>query len=292
MGARKYPRVFGSPASKAQSRAAFAASESIPTPTPIPTPLPSPSVGVYQLPSNVIGGEAGKGFTCTGLARDPSDGTWWIGNDGRARGGSTPNGSLVHVSADFSTVIAEYPAANFGLGSGHSCQGVAIVGERVGALFKKPGTSTNVDTFVLVEKTGAMVTKAVSASTTADYNGLGYDPSRGQLISTTATGISWRNVSDFVAASPTKAYSITGVDQVHYVASDDAVITTGGANGSDGLAIKYRASDFTEISRATVPGATAIEGLVQFDDKWAVASDEWFHNGTGTNCIRVYGKLI
>jgi hypothetical protein len=62
----------------------------------------------YALP-DASGGDPGQGFSIAGLAHDDADGTWWAVNGGLNLDGSQADRqqSLVHLSADFSTVLAE-----------------------------------------------------------------------------------------------------------------------------------------------------------------------------------------
>lgn len=78
------------------------------------------------LPDGAQHTTAGKGFTCTGLARDETDGTWWVANHGLATGGDAgpQSPSIVHVSADFTTRLGEIDLV--ALGSTESVQGIAF----------------------------------------------------------------------------------------------------------------------------------------------------------------------
>ena len=63
----------------------------------------SAAIGAPDLPDST----PGKGFTNTGLARD-TDGTWWVGNHGaNLPGDVTWRSGVVHLSADFTTVLGE-----------------------------------------------------------------------------------------------------------------------------------------------------------------------------------------
>jgi surface protein len=72
-------------------------------------PLPGAAfVAEYTLP-DALGGDPGQGFSIAGLAHDDADGTWWAANGGLNYDGSSANRrqSIVHLSADFSTNLAE-----------------------------------------------------------------------------------------------------------------------------------------------------------------------------------------
>lgn len=80
-------------------------------------------VAVPDLP----GGEAGKGFTCSGLCQDPDSTNLWSANFGLSRnggGGASPPASLVQLTADGGTLVSQAILPNQSLGG---LQGIAFV---------------------------------------------------------------------------------------------------------------------------------------------------------------------
>ncbi len=256
-----------------------------------------PLAGAVNLPDG-SGGDPGLGFTCTGLAR-ASDGGWWVGNDGRniETNPSAPfNGSLVRMSADFSTKTAEYTMASMGLdtsATGQSVQGIAIVPAAVAPSgvteiwwVRSGGGSGSVHR--CREDNGAYLGTAFGGATYTGLNGMSYDPDRDQVYVLMNSGtvrieVHARAAVDFSA--PIRTMTISGggfADQVHFDRARQWVWYTEGANGSAG---RLRARNIWNAPNSdhlvwTMTGADAIEGIAIDGSTIWVINDAYYHPGS------------
>lgn len=231
------------------------------------------------LPDGASGSQSGKGFTCTGLALDPQDGTWWVGNHGKATPASPSYASsIVHLSADFSTFLGEITMASLGLTPG-SVQGVAYdTSDNTLWAINKQAT-TNV---INVSKAGALNS---SFNLGATPNGLGYDATLDQLpILTDTTNVTtWYTTAGAAQTSP---LPIAGIGDQLYVntASDMLLRSVDATNGqvyqySYGGGLGYTTAPLLR-SIYTLTGATSIEGAVRNGNTFYVCDDAYYH-GTG-----------
>jgi hypothetical protein len=240
---------------------------------------PTASIG---LPAG-SGGAPGKGFTCTGLARGPG-GTWWLGNDGRTRqgDGSPYLSSIVKLSADFSTKLAEITTASLGLPAA-SVQGVAVLPAQGQVAFALLGASRRVH--LVDEATGALVGAAFGGAAAPGLNGLAYDPDLDALILLIDTAGAFTAVWHPRAApdlsTPLRSLALAGadLDQIHYDAGRRWLWYTAGANGGP-CTVTARTTTTppsTPILVLGVAGADAIEGLALDGDDLVIANDGYYH---------------
>ena len=221
------------------------------------------------------GGDVGEGFTCTGLARDP-DGSWWVGNHGGdVQGGSTPTPSLVHLSGDFSTVIAELDLETIYSSAVNSCQGVAY--------------DTSDDTLWFADVlTGKVyhITKAgvpipADTITLTAANGCAYDALRDRLwvFEQSTNTLKEYDASD-QSLLRTVTTGLTSIDHIFYDAAQWRMWMT----REDGT---VRLRDVNEtltaakaIASYTVSAADSIEGVCIVGDKMYLCNDGYFHSGS------------
>lgn len=91
---------------------AYDISGNIVFPDDMPIPVPQGNLSASEtimLPDLY---QAGKGFTCTGLAYDPTTDTFLIGEIGALLPSETSKGSIIRMSTDFSEVIETIPLYN------------------------------------------------------------------------------------------------------------------------------------------------------------------------------------
>jgi hypothetical protein len=231
-----------------------------------------------RMPDGASGSIVSKGFTNTGLARDPVDGTWWMGNHGKGTGADPAFlSSVVHLSADFSTIIAEYTAASLGLQAA-SIQGVAYDTSDNTIWFVVKGTPNQV---IHMSKAGSVL--ATLPSGVSSLNGLAYDIARNQLIGIDTSNVKWYNKSDF-SVVPARAFLVEGGDQVSYDSATDTVLVTFGINGQDGTVQYWPVQDnnyggLWKSRTDTLTGADAIEGVALYNNTLYIANDGYYHNG-------------
>jgi hypothetical protein len=232
------------------------------------------------LPDGATASDAGKGFTCTGLARD-ADGTWWVANFGAPL---DPPGvlvpSIVHLSADFTTILGEVEVvADLGLAA-TGIQGVTVLPSGNIAFIQLGSPSK----YVVMTPAGVQVGSTINLPN--DENGLTYDTTRDQVITynTTSGVVTWRDKTTLAAAtSPGRAITVVGAtffDQLHYDAANDQLITTQGASGSAGIVKVWEVGSGTVahlVGTYTLTGADAIEGIVAYNGIWYVCNDAYYH---------------
>jgi len=245
------------------------------------------SVAVF--PDGASNATSGKGWTSTGLAYDSTDGTWWVGNHGKQLPASpTYASSVVHLSADFTTIISEITISSLGE-TPASVQGVAYdtSDNTLWVVNKDPGVGSEV---YHISKAGSLLgTFSVPEGT----NAIAYDSTRDQLIisNDSTNTITWRSKGDLSAASLSLS---APADQLGYDEDTDMILATVGS-GSDGLVRFYdvATADYSGEPRiaetATLTGADAIEGVVLLNDVLYVTNDAYYHSGSPTlNRMLVY----
>jgi len=237
-----------------------------------------PLTRAIALPEGASGAAPGRGFTCTGLARDPTDGAWWIGNDGRAIEGGGPRraASILRISADFSTILAEYTTLELGLEAA-SIQGVAYDADRDSIWFALRASNGEL---VNIGKDGVFRARLRVGA----VNGLAYDAKRRLLITLDdKTGlVQWRDPATGAArASPLLRITARAPDQLSYDAQRDAIVVAGGPNRQAGWVETWSlaAPSPRLIRRDRLQGADAIEGIALDNGRIYLTNDAFFHRG-------------
>lgn len=228
---------------------------------------------------DAFGSTPGKGFTCTGIAFDPTDGTYWISNDGRIVE-SNPvayHASIIHVTAEGAKlgeidVLAVRPAAQ-------SLQGICIDGQ--GTLWV---ASVAENLLLNFSKSGTYIK---SYAVDAQPNGLAYDAGNNLLIVLQGTapyaGKTYNATTG--AAVGTIPSGSSDWDQIQWLPGGQIFGTRGG-NGVSGIVMRVSpgGSDWEDV--LTVKGALAVEGLDVGGSRFKIASDEYFH-AVGTDLNRL-----
>lgn len=248
-------------------------------------------VDAVTLPDG-YGSHAGKGFTCTGLCRDPLDGTFWVANHGKGKA-SDPSyvSSIVNLSADRTTIIREFRLdADMGIAGATSVQGIAVntVTNKVAFFHLGDLKIYEVDR----DGTGCTANNTIGALTGA--NALTWDSVLDQYVTAVGAAAKWYNRS---TGALVKTVNLAAApDQVHYDAARNWLFYSYGANGSPGM---IGAADLNAVSITGEPEpvlitcteAVAAEGIVVEGDTIYFASDEYYH-GSGLNRIIRFSHAI
>lgn len=237
------------------------------------------------LPDGAAHSEAGKGFTCTGLVKDLTDDTWWVGNHGKknetTQGSESFESSVVHLSEDFSTILGEITVTSLGE-TPNTVQGVAL-DTAAGNLYFMNGS-----TILKVSKLGALL-----ATLTPGFsiNGLAYDSIADRLFGiTTAGSIYAINKSTGTASLHGSIGGALSADHLCFdptYGAAGALFVTDGANGSYSSITKYDISSASVVA-AWVLRANAIEGIWADADGFVIADDAYYHNVGALNVIRTF----
>jgi hypothetical protein len=223
--------------------------------------------------------DAGKGFTITGLAYDPS-GFFWASNfgDNIEPIGAPYAPALIKLSLDGTTILQEIDISSV-IGTDAGIQGIAY--------------DSSDDTLWVCEGPGHTVWHLTTSGTLI-----------GSFESTHCNGIAYDSLSDTLwilnTNSVFKNYTKEGVeiqeypcfipapDMLTYDADRDAIWATGGSNGSDGkVYIFYKDKGWAR--QITTSGNTeSIEGIVVLGDKVYLGNDGYYHNTDTTNTLQIY----
>ncbi|MFZ0267753.1 YncE family protein [Caulobacter sp.] len=231
---------------------------------------------------------AGKGFTITGLAR-AADGTWWAGNFGRISYQETTNTpSLVHLSADFSTVLYEIDLSAYTLVDGP--QGVAI----------DPGTGEvawigNGQNVIRVHDptTGALIR---SVSVGFFGNALAFDSLRDCFVVGRRSNENNPTQVDWVNKTTGKLLYYTALpnnpDHIYFDAALGelgSLYITSGNNGTTGVMDVFDiAANTTTRPALSMTNSLTIEGVWKVGSKIFLANDLYHHLTTDVNAVFEY----
>ncbi|WP_076072089.1 hypothetical protein [Sphingomonas montana] len=240
------------------------------------------------LPDGGSGAAAGKGWTCTGLARLP-DGSWLVGNDGRGSSASDPNlASIVHLSADMTTILHQWTTAAMGFSAG-SVQGVAweplAPGQGRGRIwFMIVGAGQPLCHATLSEDWSITATGTLAGVTSG--NGVVHDAIRDRIVVLNGSTLTWRDKDTGAPTGLSATVHVTEPDHLCHDVASDTMLVSFGANGQPGGVARlsmaavadYGAPAVTAID--TLPGCDAIEGIAIAGDAWTLCNDAYFHPGT------------
>lgn len=249
------------------------------------------AVGTKQALPDIPGGEAGKGFTCTGMCVDPDNGNLWIGNFGSSRGaggGSTTPLSIVQTSANGATYISQVQTTQ-GLGG---LQGIAFVTS--GALKCLAYVSGADNQIRFVNRDGSVPRSNITLPFVV--NALAWDDAlqgfwagdaaspMGYLVS--IHGILLRAV-DFAFSGFSAAMDQFCVDPSRGTAG--YLWATAGANGSPGVVFIYDKAKDIIVNRYLLADAQAVEGLLVQGTTLKTVSDGYYHStGSAPNTVAPY----
>lgn len=233
------------------------------------------------LPDGASSATAGKGWTNTGMVR-LSDGTFWISNHGKALGAdATFLPSLVHVSANFSTILSEILLAPLYPGIG-TVQGVVY--------------DTSDDTLWFADANNEKVRHITTAGVviagdeiTASFrpNGIARDPADdGMWIweeEPNGNGFEKRSCVDGTVTEVETSLNLGGNDHLYYDATNKVLYASYGTNGTAGKINIYSTAlspmKLIGTIRCPVAQVDAVEGLAIYGNTLYVNNDGYFHSG-------------
>jgi Ca2+-binding RTX toxin-like protein len=225
------------------------------------------------------GATPGTGFTITGLTR-AADGTWWAANEGQAEPNDTSyTPSLVHLSADFSTLLGEinlpHPA--------RALQGLTYK-PSTGELF----VGSLSERVIRVYSEGGTYIRSISPTEGTSVNGLAYDPKLDAIIVGHENGnakllvIEWQSAAtgEFIKSitvtyEPDQLFfdSTYGAEGALYYSYGDSGV------GKIGYVEKVDVASGAILGTFTLPEADAIEGIYFDGSTMFAANDAYFHRG-------------
>lgn len=229
---------------------------------------------------DLLGSEPGKGFTCTGLTSNNTDDTWWLGNDGRgAPGDTTHDGSIVRLSADFSTVVSNFLLADYeadlGFTTGtHSVQGVTI-DTTDDTIFALANHTTGANTVVLhIEKDG---TYLGHFGVPQSASGIAYDAVEDALLVPGSGGFNLRDKSTGTVIGVNTSTG-PGIDQLSFLDDGRLLVMQDGSPANIGVyERKPEYGIWYRTKTINVPAAASIEGGAVRSGILYINNDAYFH---------------
>jgi hypothetical protein len=230
-----------------------------------------------------LGGDTGKGFTCTGLVCALDGSGLWFSNDGRnVDGDSSYQPSLVKTDMTGAIKLAEIDLlATYG--SLTSVQGLDIFDNGDFAI-----GSLGDNTFKRMTAAGVHV----GGFNATGINGVALDKPNNKLFWGTTTGVVYTNLDG--TSSTTVLSGLTDLDHLHYNADRKWLFVSMRDNGQLGVVVAYDVTipGSPVVVRAWVLNAAlSVEGI-WFDDQTGilyVAHDGYFHSsGNQLNQLQTY----
>lgn len=226
------------------------------------------------------GATPGTGFTITGLTR-AADGTWWAANEGQAEpDDSSYTPSLVHLSADFSTLLGEINLPS----PARAIQGLAYK-PQTGEIF----VGSLSERLIRVYGEDGTYIRSISPNAGTSVNGLAYDPTLDAIIVGHENGNASVRVIDWHSAT-TGAYikSITVVNEPDQLFFDPSYGAEGALYysygdsgvGKVGYVQKVDVASGAILGTFTLPTADSIEGIYFDGSTMFAANDAYFHRGS------------
>lgn len=238
-----------------------------------------------QLPDSV-GGVAGEGFTCTGLARHSNGTDFWIGNIGRAHPADvTPlMPTVVHVNSTGSTNLGE----------------ISVQSAIPGAI-NQQGVAHDADTSLwLADPTASRVYHMSQAGvdlggtlTISGANGVAKDEGRNCLWIIAGANLLKYSLTGTLLATVATGLPSTDVDMVYVEESTGLVWITSGANGSAGTVRAYDpATNKMGVKIYRFANTLAIEGVVIEGTAIYLTHDGYFHSAAPLhNQFQTYARV-
>lgn len=241
------------------------------------------AVGAKQAMPDLPGGEAGKGFTCTGLCQDPDSTDIWVGNFGASRGGSGGVSlpiSIVRLSADGSTLVSQVQTVQ-GIGG---LQGVAFVTAGALRCLAYVGGADNSVRFV--NRDGSVPRSPLVLPFVV--NALAWDNARQALwVSDAASGDVWCVTMNGTLLQYADFNNGWG-GPIDHICVDPSRGTGGylwlsaGANGSPGILLAWDIAKDQLVNRWLLDSAQAPEGLIASGNVLKIVTDGFYHSSGST----------
>lgn len=241
--------------------------------------------------------EPGKGPTTCGLAR-VADGTWWLGHYGKksqaTAAGETFDGSIIHYSANFLTILQEIRFQNLAL-PGVGIQGVTLdytAGVPTGYVWCADPANGKL---YKIDPAGPTV---LTTLTFAGVNGVAYDTINDRLWVCLPNSITLTCINKTTGATITsfvhRDLTDAALDMLFFdgaYGTVGALYTTGRDNGSAGRIIKYDLASFTPIKSWSISEVRAMEGGLHVTGTTLdTCDDEWYH-AQAANVNRVVATM-
>lgn len=243
-----------------------------------PATRTSTFVSKQALP-DATGGAAGHGFSCTGLVKDPTDGTWWCASSGTTDPSDvTYDPAIVHLSADFATKLADYPLSAMSITPLGSVQGLAFDTTNNTLYFTHAGDGK----IYHINRSGSVL----GSFSATGFNGLTYDSANDRLLGSANIDNPTLFALNKSTGAQTNLASLVGpaVDHLFFDSRDNSVWYC-----CDGTVpvIRKAGLSWPQIRESyPVQDAPAIEGFVISGDTAYIANDGYYHSlGDLTNEI-------
>lgn len=254
-------------------------------PPSAPIQLTRPPLTTSVLPDGASHSQSGHGFTCTGAAKDPTDGTWWVVNYGAIDASDVSLngrvGSIVHLNSSLTSIVGEIASTSLSLPTDIELQGLCY-------------DTSNDTLWVASPSEGKIynISKAGSLLGNINFNaanGIAYNSLTDSLIVNTLTNL-FTDVNKSTGSVDGDQFSIPEIDQMWFDEDNNRLILGAGSNGSNGVAhICELSNDFGYpliTKTVELQGSTASEGVVLDGTTLYSFSDDRFH-GTSLDNNRV-----
>ncbi len=210
-------------------------------------------------------------FTCTGLAYDSKDNSFWIGDYGAMNPNEQTVPRIIEVDNSLSSVIRTVDLSDV-LDSSANLQGVAY-DSKADCLWLAVG-----DSVVAINKKGSIVgTIELGKYTEYRSNGIGYDNSDDSLWILCATQYLLHLSKN---GSILSEFIFNYSNQDHIFIDDDFLYITVGADyqGTNNYVCKVSKQDGRNVTLYRVMNAYALEGICIKDDKLMITNDGLYHS--------------
>ncbi len=239
------------------------------------------SASTIELP-NIKYGEAGKGFTITGLTYSAIDNTFYAGNYGKVYTSDTVvNNTIVHLSSDLTTNLGEIELNNI-YSDLNEVQGVTVDTSDDSLWFVSPGNKKAYHITKEGEDLGTISLDATYPS------GITYDSRTDTLWILDRTKLT--NIKKDGTELSSITFSINQIDQLYLDETNNDMYITAGANYSgENYVYKVNLDTNKYVLYYTLSDSYSIEGIVIKDNKMYIGNDGLYHEATiEKNIIQVY----
>lgn len=239
------------------------------------------AMNTIQLP-NIKYGEAGKGFTITGLTYSAIDNTYYAGNYGKVYTSDTVvNNTIVHLSSDLTTNLGEIELKNI-YSDVTEVQGVTVDTSDDSLWFVSPG---NAKAYHITKDGTGLGTISLSAPYAS---GIAYDSRTDTLWILDRTEL--MNIKKDGTKLSSIPLNINQVDQLYLdETNNDIYITAGADYNGENYVYKVNLDTNKYVLYYTLSDSYSIEGIVIKDNKMYIGNDGVYHEAAiEKNIIQVY----
>ena len=223
-------------------------------------------------------------ITCTGLAYDTVDETFWIGDYGALAVNDKAEPRLLQVDKEFTSVVREIPLSGV-LESGANLQGVAYDSQD-DCLWLAVGESV-----VAVSKEGEVISSfEMGKYARSMSNGIAYNEEDDSLWVLCVSNYLLHFSKEGTVLSE---FLFHFSDQDHITIIDGNLYITVGADyqGEDNFICKVSLKDGSIVGLYRTDGANSLEGICNYGDKVMITNDGLYHNDVvGHSYITAYSR--